>query len=167
MGYALRVVLAFAAATAAGEVIEHFVASASASAAPGETRLAFKLLVYVPALAAALWAAATAKRVQNAFVAGLLWALVAHTVHAIALALALGAEPTAAAAAPDPGALFYWTRALVYRAALCVGVVVMLFGTLRRLGRMRGERDGGSDTATGGDSPGNSTRPWAVFQRRD
>lgn len=148
MAYALRVLIVFAAATAAGELIERFIGAAGDG---GETvPVAVRILAYVPALLAALWAAAAAERVQRAFVAGLIWASVAHIGHAIMTS--------------QPDVVFYWTRALLYRSALCVGLVVMFWGTLRRLGRMRGERGG---RRSRGEAPDASSRAWALFRRHD
>ncbi len=156
MAYALRVLMAFIAATAASEVVDYFV-RAPESLGTGNENAWVRILVYAPPLVAALWAAASAKRVQNAFAAGLIWALVAHVGHALA-----------AGHVSDP--VFYWTRALVYRSALCVGVVVMIWGTLRRLGRMRGERTGERHNAEDEDAAaterrGEPARAWAVFSR--
>lgn len=156
MAYALRVLAAFVAATAAGELLEYVVRTTGSLGRGSETAWV-GILAFVPALVAALWAGASAKRVQNAFAAGIIWALVAHVGHA--LTAGYGSE-----------AAFYWTRALVYRSALCVGVVVLIWGTLRRLGRMRGERANehrGTDheDAAITEAPRESARPWAVFAR--
>ncbi len=170
MAHALRVAIVFLLATVAGELIA--LAVGARGTAPLETvagesaRIGVKILVYVPPLLAALWAAATAKRVQSAFVAGLIWACVAHIVHAVAFALA--GDAVAAATSAEP--LFYWTRALFYRSALCVGVVVMFWGTMRRFGRMRGaradeQRAEHGNGLEGTAQPADNTHAWAIFNR--